>query len=382
VEGVWPRHRIPRKGDLVTEDSIRRKFALVVFAAVLLSLVGCGPEEAAPDRGAAEQGAAQKETPPAPEPAESPTLAEEPAGKVVEVGSAPEGIAADPETGLVAVALRNPNELALVDGRSGETVWKVELPESARHLELAAPGGPVLIPAEGSDSLVQVGLPDGEITSETPVGDFPHAAAAAPGGRIFVVNEKASTASIVEGGREVEKIETAFKPGGVAVTDDGQVGVVGVRALTLEVFEADTLESLGSTDAGEGPTHVKASSENRFYVTDTRGDAVLIYGARSNPKQLDRVSLPGSPYGIAIDPQRNQLWVTLTAKQSVVQFALKGSTFREIARYPTVRQPNTVAVDSASGRVFVTGKADGQLQILEPRRTQAWLGKRISMQDP
>jgi hypothetical protein len=32
---------------------------------------------------------------------------------VVEVGPAPEGIAADPETGLVAVALRNPNELAL-----------------------------------------------------------------------------------------------------------------------------------------------------------------------------------------------------------------------------------------------------------------------------
>jgi DNA-binding beta-propeller fold protein YncE len=40
---------------------------------------------------------------------------------------------------------------------------------------------------------------------------------------------------------------------------------------------------------------------------------------------------------------------------------------REIARYPTVRQPNSVAVDPASGRVFVTGKADGQLQILEPR---------------
>ncbi len=355
------------KGDLVTEGSFRRKFALVVFAAVLLSPVGCGPEEAAPDRGAAEQDAAQKEPPPAPEPAESPTLAEEPAGKVVEVGPAPEGIAADPETGLVAVALRNPDELALVDGESGETVREVGLPESARHLDLAGPGGPVLVPAEGSDSLVQVGLPDGEILGEAPVGDFPHAAAAAPGGRIFVVNEKASTASIVEDGRETEKIETAFKPGGVTVTDDGLVGVVGVRGLSLEVFEADTLEALGRVDAGEGPTHVKAGPENRFYVTDTRGDAVLIYSARPDPKQLDRVSLPGSPYGIAIDPRRNQLWVTLTAEQRVVQFALEGSTLSEIDRYPTVRQPNTVAVDPASGRVFVTGKTDGQLQILEPR---------------
>ena len=351
----------------MTEGSLRRKFALVVFAAVLLSPVGCGPEETAPDRGAAKRDAAQQEPPPAPEPADSPTLSEEPAGKVVEIGPAPEGIAADPETGLVAVALRNPDELALVDGESGKTVRKVVLPESARHLDLAGPGGPVLVPAEGSDSLVQVGLPGGKVLGETPVGDFPHAAAAAPSGRIFVVNEKASTASIVKEGREIKEIQTPFKPGGVAVTDDGLLGLVGVRGLTLEVFDADTLESLGSMDAGEGPTHVKAGPENHFYVTDTRGDAVLVYGARPNPKQLDRVSLPGSPYGIAIDPRRDQLWVTLTAEQRVVQFALEGSTLREIARYPTVRQPNTVAVDPASGRVFVTGKTDGQLQILEPR---------------
>ncbi|QIN83571.1 YncE family protein [Rubrobacter tropicus] len=309
----------------------------------------------------------QRKPPPAPEPAEAPPLEEEPAGRVVGVGPAPEGIAADPETGLVAVALRNPNELALVDGESGEISKRIGLPESARHLDISAPGGPVLVPAEGSDSLVQVGLPDGEISDETSVGDFPHAAAAAPSGRIFVVNEMASTASIIEDGRELETIKTSFKPGGVAVTDDGLVGIIGVRGLTLEVFEADTLESLGRIGAGEGPTHVRAGPGDRFYVTDTRGDAVLIYGARPEPVRLGRVPLPGSPYGIAIDPRRDQLWVTLTAEQSVVQFALEGDSLREIARHPTVRQPNTVAVDPASGRVFVTGKTGGQLQILEPR---------------
>lgn len=334
--------------------SFRRWFILIPLAAVLLA--GCGPEE----------NAAREKPPPAPEPAEAPPLEAEPAGRVVEVGPAPEGLAADPETGLVAVALRNPNELALLDGESGEVMKRVGLPESARHLDLAAPGGPVLVPAEGSDSLAQVGLPGGEIVAETPVGDFPHAAAAR-NGRIFVVNEMASTASIVEGGRELETIETAFKPGGVAVTEGGLVGIVGVRGLTLEVFEADTLESLGRVDAGEGPTHVRAGPGNRFYVTDTRGDAVLIYGARPEPERLGRVSLPGSPYGIAIDPRRDHLWVTLTAEQRVVQFALEGDSLREISRYPTVRQPNTVAVDAASGRVFVAGKSDGQLQILDPQ---------------
>lgn len=343
--------------NVTTNGSFRRWFIPITLAAILLALVGCG--------GGGDD--AQKKPPPAPEPAEAPPLEEEPAGRVVEVGPAPEGIAADPETGLVAVALRNPNELALVEGESGEIARRVPLPESARHLQLAAPGGPVLVPVEGSDSLVQVGLPDGEIVDETPVGDFPHAAAAAPDGRVFVVNEKGSTASIIEEGRELEKIRTPLQPGGVAVTDDGLVGIVGVRGLVMEVFEADTLESLGRVDAGEGPTHVRAGPENRFYVTDTRGDAVLIYDAGPEPERVGRVPLPGSPYGIAIDPERNHLWVTLTAGQRVVQFALEGGSLREISRYPTVRQPNTVAVDPASGRVFVTGKADGQLQILDPR---------------
>ncbi|MDQ3184077.1 MAG: YncE family protein, partial [Actinomycetota bacterium] len=178
----------------MTHLSFRRVFTLLTLATILFVPVGCGAEQVATKQDAPKQDAAPKKPPPAPEPAEAPPLEKKPAGRVVEVGSAPEGIAADPETGLVAVALRNPNELALVDGESGDTVRRVELPETARHLDLAAPGGPVLVPAEGSDSLVQVGLPDGEITSETPVGDFPHGAAAAPGGRIFVVNEMASTA--------------------------------------------------------------------------------------------------------------------------------------------------------------------------------------------
>ena len=184
----------PDGSHFVTHLSIRCVSTLLALATLLFAPLGCG----------AERDAAQNKPPPAPEAAEAPPLEEKPAGRVVEVGSAPEGLVADPRTGLVAVALRNPNELALVDGQSGETVRRVKLPESARHLDLAGPGGPVLVPAEGSDSLVQVSLPEGKVTSETPVGDFPHAIAAAPNGRIFVANEKESTASIVEDGRETK----------------------------------------------------------------------------------------------------------------------------------------------------------------------------------
>ena len=184
---------------------------------LVLALAGCGAEQGASERdttmqeqGAPEQGASQQDTTgqeqnasegdtnepaytppekllPPPEPAKAPPLEEEPVGQVIDLPPEPEGIAADPETGLVAVGLRDPDRLALVDGGSGEVVRDVELPGSARHLNIAGPGGPVLAPGEPSDSLARVSLPDGEVV-ETPVDNFPHDAAATPEGRIFVIS--------------------------------------------------------------------------------------------------------------------------------------------------------------------------------------------------
>ena len=41
-------------------------------------------------------------------------------------------------------------------------------------------------------------------------------------------------------------------------------------------------------------------------------------------------------------------------------------TPREVARLPTVRQADTVAVDPTTGRMFVTGTSDGTTQIIDP----------------
>ena len=341
---------------------------LVLLAA---SLFGCGSgsetgQRDVERRDATDEYTAPEKPPPAAEPAEAPPVDEKPAGAVIEIGPRPEGIAADPKTGLVAVGLRNPDELALVDGASGEVVRRVGLPESPRHLTISAPGGPVLVPAERSDSLVQVGLPEGEILEETPVGEFPHDAAGSPNGRVFVGNEFGDTVSVVEEDRETEKLEAPQQPGGVATTDDSLVGVIGVRGLALEVYDAEELNSLGRVAAGEGPTHVVAG-RNRFYVADTRGDAVLVFGARPKLELLWHIKLPdGAPYGLALDEQRERLWITLTSQNQAVRYDLGPRKPRKTGVYPTVRQPNSIAVDSESGRVFITGSADGELQILDP----------------
>ena len=70
----------------------------------------------------------------------------------------------------------------------------------------------------------------------------------------------------------------------------------------------------------------------------------------------------GAPYGIALDRERRRYWVTLTARNEVVELTDR----RLLRRFPTVRQPNSVAVDAQSGRVFVASRKDGTLQFFDP----------------
>lgn len=315
---------------------------LLSLAAVLVACGGSGPGLT-----------------PAAEPARSPKPERPPEGRVVEIGNRPEGLAFDPVTGLLAVGLGNPDELALVDGRTGRVVRRVALPESPRHLRLAADGGPVLVPAERADAVVEVPLPRGRLRT-TRVGDFPHDAARAAG-RLFVGDELADTVTVVEDGKRVRVLDAPVQPGGVAASADrSEVGVVGVRERALEVYDSRTLESEGRVDVGIGPTHI-AGAGGRFFVVDTRGDALL--EVRTHPLRVHRrTHVAGTPYGIALDPRRRRYWVTLTARNEVAEL----TDHRLLRRFPTVRQPNSVAVDPGSGRVFVASASEGTLQIFDP----------------
>jgi DNA-binding beta-propeller fold protein YncE len=333
---------------------MRRVGVTAVLLSLTLALGGCS--SSAPSSAQAPPRAA--------EPADSPALAAAPAGTVVALGPDAEGMVFDPATGLLAVAVRNPDRLLLVDGATGSPVREVPLPGHARHLQLAAPGGPVLVPAEDADSLVEVTLPDGA-TTVVPVGTYPHDAARVAGGQVLVGDERGGTLSVVTDGTVTQTLHSQTQPGGIAVIGD-VAGVVDVAAFTLSSYDVPTGELLDVVDAGEGPTHVVADARGRFLVADTRGDAVLVFTA-GPLRPVGRLALPGAPYGLAFDPATQQLWVTLTGTNEVVGLSTAGAGLTEVARHPTVRQPNTVAVDPTTGRVFVGSRATGELQLIDVR---------------
>ncbi|HEX4098950.1 MAG: YncE family protein [Pseudonocardiaceae bacterium] len=333
-----------------------RWITVTVLAAAVIAGCGTAPPAAAPPT---------SKLPPAAEPAPAPVPTAPPAGRTVPVGAAPEGVVVDPQTHIVAVGVRDPAALTLVDANTGAVLRTVPLPGALRHLQLAGPGGPVLVPDEGSNRLLRVALPGGEITSQVVTGVVPHDATQAADGTVFVANELGHSVVAVRGDQVVHTFTDVTQPAGLAAVGN-LVGLVDVRENTLTIYDAQRLQRVAELPAGAGPTHVVADKRGHLAVIDTRGGAVLLYELQPTIRQIGRVELPGTPYGVAYDPVRDRLWVTLTALNEVIGLNLNASAPVLATPLPTVRQPNTVAVDSATGRLFVTGTDEGVLEIIEP----------------
>lgn len=295
------------------------------------------------------------------EPATAPPTTAAPAGVVRPVGAEPEGIVYDLGTKLVAVAVRNPDRLVLLSPVSLAVMRTVPLPGSVRHLQLARPGGPVLVPDESARRLIQVSMPGGA-EQATDVGKQPHDATALGGGQIAVGNEFGKSVSVIEDGRVRSTITGLKQPGGV-VGAGATFAVVDVGSFLVSTYDVRTLHRLATVRAGAGPTHGVLLSGDRLLVADTRGDALLVYSLPAL-HAVGRLPLPGTPYGLATDPTTNLVWVTLTARNQVAGVDVAGPAPKVVATYPTVRQPNTVAVEPGSHRLWVTGTADGVVQLI------------------
>ncbi len=296
--------------------------------------------------------------PPAAEPAISPALTSRPAGTVVAAGPAAEGVAVDPTTGIIAVGQVGGADLY---DESGRHLVAVRLPSAPRHIALAAPGGPFLIPAEASSEVALVDEPSGSLAALVPTGRMPHDVIDRDGS-IFVGNEHDSTMTVIRQQKVIATIPVAEQPGGLVATG-ADVAVVSVRARRLQLFDATSLHLVASISIQGGPSHVAAYG-TELYVVDTGGTHVRVFDTVPRLHLVGSVSVPRSPLGVAVDETRGRLWITCTASNRLVELTLDRALPRVIGQWPTVRQPDTVAVDTRTDTVVVVGAQPGSLEII------------------
>jgi DNA-binding beta-propeller fold protein YncE len=284
----------------------------------------------------------------------SPPAATTPAGAVTTLTDDVTAMAFDPKSGTRAVAAGKAVQLYHLD----DTLTPVKTVPLAAD-SLTADGGTFL--ATGANGVVRItaaGAAD-EVTSfrGRPVS------ATTYDGRTLVALRDERAVAVVKDDR-VQRVISGDLMSADQVLSTGRNAVVLDR-LRNAVFQLDV--PAGDLDqglrAGQGATNAVTDRFGRVLVTDTRGGALLAFSV--DPLLLrQNYPVAGAPYGIAYDRERDIAWVTLTRTNEVVGYDVAGEQPKEMYRFPTVSQPNTVAVDPSSGRVIVaSGTGDG-IQVI------------------
>jgi hypothetical protein len=295
-------------------------------------------------------------------PVPSPAAAVRPAGTVLPQSSAVTAVVADPASRTLAVALAGPPSVQLYDlDHLAAPPRSVALPGPAERLGLAP--GQLLASVPSRRLLGRIALPGGELTT-VPVAGQP-AGSVVNGPQTLVAVRDRKAVDVLEGATVVKTID-----GQLYSADDvlsTGTGTVVLDRLRTALFELDVPAGLvrEGLRAGDGATNAVADSFGRVLVTDTRAGALLAFS--TDPLLMrQRYPVPGGVYGIAYDANRALAWVTLTQRNEVVGYDVRGGEPVEKYRFPTVRQPNSVTVDGRTSRVVVGSAAGEGTQVIQP----------------
>ncbi|WP_020417970.1 YncE family protein [Amycolatopsis sp. ATCC 39116] len=289
----------------------------------------------------------------------SPQPAAAPAGTVI---ASPEitALAADPATGTLAVAV--PDAVLLYQA-ADLAAAPVRVPVAGRAEHLRVSGGVLLATLPAAGQVARIALPGGEVSTLAVAGQ--PAGAVVEGDRTVVAVRDRKAVDVFTGDQLTKTIEGQLYSADDVLQAGGNTVVLDELRTAVFSVDVDGGTVAEGLRAGDGATNAVADSFGRVLVVDTRAGALLAFS--TGPLLLrQRYPVPGGAYGLAYDAQRALAWVTLTERNEVVGFDVRGGEPVEKYRFPTVRQPDSVTVEERSGRVVVGSAAGEGVQVIQP----------------
>ncbi|ORW99462.1 hypothetical protein AWC30_16165 [Mycolicibacillus trivialis] len=296
-------------------------------------------------------------------PAQSPPTAAAPAGMVHPLAGNAAAALFDPGAGLVALVPGtdppDPATLAvLAPGAAAARSIALPGPVGAMAGDghgtayLSTRGGYFLVDlAAGHTSRVEVDdAADTDFTAIARRGDGTLVLGSADG-VVFTLSSPTAVAHREDAFARVDAIVTRADT--AVVLDRGQTSVtsIGPNGAMRQALRA-----------GQGTTTLAVDPHGRVLAADTRGGQLLVFG--TDPLIMRQAyPVPDSPYGLA--GSRRLAWVSQTATNTVVGYDLDTGIPVEKVRYPTVRQPDSLAFDDATDTLYVVSGAGGGIQVID-----------------
>ncbi|MET7772256.1 hypothetical protein [Nocardia sp. NPDC005366] len=329
--------------------------ALVGAVVLALLTTGCSSDNGTPDVPTRDPAVA----------AVAPATTAAPAGEVARLANPIGALLAESGTGqLVALDASSPaaTVLFVLDpatfqrrdpaGAPDPAVKTLPLPAPATALVQGKPGE-VLLPAR--DRILRVDLATG-VSTEIPVDGDARSVRYRPDGTFVVGTSDGKVRTVTATGEVVRTVSGLVSADVLATTPD-HIAVLDRRQTSLTEIDPSR-DRLGlALRAGDGATDMIADHFGRVIVADTAGGELLVY--TTGPLVLrQRFPVGSSPYALAYDRRSETVWVTCTQSNEVVGFDLSTGIPKEVGRFPTVRQPDSVTIDERTGDLFV-GSATG-----------------------
>jgi hypothetical protein len=297
------------------------------------------------------------------QPAESPPLSQAPAGVVRPLDGRSQAAIFDTRTAQLAILTPGPTPTAAhltLLGSQQTSQRIVDLPGPATGLTgdsdgtayLSARGGYFVVDLSAARA-VRVGVNDAENVDFTAITRRTdgRVALGTADGAVYTLTAGAPSGNRTQVFGHVDSL--AAQGNTVAVLDRGRTSVTTIGA------DGKVGQSLR---AGQGATTMVVDPAGRVLVTDTRGGELLAFGV--DPLILRQAyPVAQSPYGLV--GSRRLAWVSQTSANIVIGYDLSTGIPLEKVRYPTVRQPNTLAFDDAAGTLYVVSGAGGGIQVIE-----------------
>ncbi|MDM8559435.1 Calx-beta domain-containing protein [Candidatus Parabeggiatoa sp. HSG14] len=255
----------------------------------------------------------------------------------VAVGSNPINIAIDSQSNQIYVVNSSSNNVTIIDGNNNQTTTIDMGDEPSEENKLTAiainpQNKQIYVAKAGSNNkVIMIDSNNNHQTTTIDVGVGPTTIAINPQtNQIYVTNKDSNNVTVIDGNNnhQTTTINVGVGPTAIAINQlTNQIYVTNMDSNNVTVIDGNNNHQTTTIDVGIYPTAIAINQQtNQIYVANTKSYSVTIIDGNNNHqtttievgrKNTDNQTFPQEhPQAIAINPQTNQIYVTIQARTS------------------------------------------------------------------